>query len=449
MAVSIESTATYSLDSQSASHAVTLPTGVSAGDLLLMFFLKHQSGDTITTPTGWTLLQSFVAGGNKDAAIFAKIATGSEGSTATVTISNAQRAVAVTLLVNGHAGGLTSADIAVSTENEQSNTLAPDPPSLTPSWGSAENLWVAAGFCNSGTFTFGSYPSGYALGINTIQVSGTNGGGISVACKLATGTSEDPGGFTISSSSRDWSTFTLAIRPLVAKIITAETPGGYAFTGAAASLLHAIILTGAAGAYALTGTPASLIKQGSGAKVIGAETGAYTLTGAAAGLLYGREVVAAAGSYALTGATANLARLKGVSADAGFYTITGASASLIYSGGLEARTWPELVGAPQTWTRAAADTVAEFKPSIGTPRVRRMVTTAQYNCSGSFRLTSTQKDALIAFWFDTCDQGAMTFRMIDPEDGLTARVWEWAEAPDPQHYSADVWDVAVSLIRQS
>jgi hypothetical protein len=209
-------------------------------------------------------------------------------------------------------------------------------------------------------------------------------------------------------------------------------------------------VTGAAGAYALTGSPASLLKQGAGARVIGAETGVYTLNGAAASLLYGREVVGDAGSYAITGTDADLERLAGLAPETGIYTLTGTSASLIYSGGIEARHWPEIVGFPQTWQRAAADTVAEFQPSLGTPRVRRMVTTAQYNCSGSFRLTSAQKDALIEFWFDTCDQGALTFVMHDPEDGgLTSRIWEWAEAPDPQHYSADVWDVAVRLIRQS
>jgi hypothetical protein len=448
MAVSIESSATYSDGTGATSHAVTLPTGISAGDLLLICFVRHDQG-AITTPSGWTLLASADIDEKDSTAIFGKIASGSEGSTQIITIDGPKRASAITLLINGHRNGLSTSEIAVSSANQQTNTLAPDPPSLTPSWGSTENLWLAIGFCENGSFTFGSYPSGFALGVNTVQTGVGTGNAVSVAGKLATGTSEDPGAFTISASSRKWATFTLAIRPLETKIVTAD-PGAYAFTGVSASLLHAIILTGAAGAYALTGTPASLIKQGSGAKVIGAETGVYTLTGAAASLLYGREVVGDAGSYAVTGSSAGLEFLAAISAETGIYTITGVSASLIYSGGIEARHWPELVGFPQTWQRAAADTVAEFQPSIGTPRVRRMVTTAQYNCSGSFRLTSAQKDALVAFWFDTCDQGALTFLMHDPEDGgVTSRIWEWAEAPDPQHYSADVWDVAVRLIRQS
>lgn len=447
MAVSIESAATYSLDSGSASHAVTLPTGISAGELLLMFFIRHDQG-AITTPTDWTLLASADVNSKDSAAIFAKIAAGTEGSTQTVAIDSSKRASAVTLLINGHRNGLSTSEIAVSSVNQQTSTLAPNSSSLTPSWGSSENLWLSVAFCENGSFTFGSYPSGYNLSPTTIQVGSNTGNAVSAAGKLATGTSEDPGAFTISATANNWASFTLAIRPLASAILAGEA-GAYAFTGATASLLHAFIMAGGVGAYALTGSAANLLKASAGAKIIGAETGVYSLTGAAASLVRGREVVGDAGSYALTGATANLIRLKGVSADAGFYTIEGASASLVYSGGIEARTWPALVGAPQTWTRAAADTVAEFKPSIGSPRVRRMVTTAQYNCSGTFRLTEAQKDALVAFWFNTCDEGSLTFRMTDPEDGMTARIWEWAEAPDRKNYSADVWDVAVSLIRQS
>jgi hypothetical protein len=447
MAVSIESTATYSQNSSSTSHAVTLPTGISAGELLLMCFIRHDQG-AITTPSGWTLLASADVDEKDSAAIFAKIASGSEGSTQTVAIDSSTRASAVTLLINGHRNGVSSSEIAVSSANQQTNTLAPDPPSLTPSWGSAENLWLAIGFCDFGSFTFGSYPSGYALGINTVQTGAGTGNAVSVAGKLATGTSEDPGAFTISASARNWASFTLAIRPLASALLAGDA-GAYAFTGATASLLHAFIMAGGVGAYTLTGTAASLLKQSAAATLIGAETGSYTLNGTAASLVRGREIAGDAGSYTLTGTDADLERLAGLAAEAGFYAFTGTSASLVYSGGIEARTWPTLVGAPQTWTRAAADTVAEFKPSIGSPRVRRMVTTAQYNCNGTFRLTEAQKDALVAFWFDTCDEGSLTFIMTDPEDGATSRVWEWAEAPDPQHYSADVWDVSVSLIRQS
>jgi hypothetical protein len=57
MAVAIEATATYSLDSGSTTHAVSLPAGISAGDLLLMCFVRHDQG-AITTPSGWTLLAS-------------------------------------------------------------------------------------------------------------------------------------------------------------------------------------------------------------------------------------------------------------------------------------------------------------------------------------------------------------------------------------------------------
>jgi hypothetical protein len=117
-------------------------------------------------------------------------------------------------------------------------------------------------------------------------------------------------------------------------------------------------------------------------------------------------------------------------------------------------TWPTTGGFPQaprvgTWTRVAADTVIEFKPSMGPPRARRVATTAQYNCAGSFLLTEAQVDTLMDFWADDCDVGADTFTWTGPEDGSTVRTWEWAAVPQISHLTADLYEAAVSLIRQS
>jgi hypothetical protein len=117
-------------------------------------------------------------------------------------------------------------------------------------------------------------------------------------------------------------------------------------------------------------------------------------------------------------------------------------------------TWPTTGSFPQTprvgtWTRTAADTVAEFAPEIGPARIRRVVTTAQYNCSGSFLLTETQVDTIMDFWADDCDLGSLSFTWRDPEDPGTTRTWEWAEVPQVTHLTNDVYVVTVSLIRQS
>jgi hypothetical protein len=53
------------------------------------------------------------------------------------------------------------------------------------------------------------------------------------------------------------------------------------------------------------------------------------------------------------------------------------------------------------------------------------------------------------FWAADCDLGALTFTWTDPEDGTTARTWEWAAVPQISHLTAGVFEAAVSLIRQS
>lgn len=115
-------------------------------------------------------------------------------------------------------------------------------------------------------------------------------------------------------------------------------------------------------------------------------------------------------------------------------------------------TWPTAGSFPQaprvgTWRRQASDIVSEFKPAQGPARLRRKVTGAVFNCSGTFLLTETQLAALIAFWRDDCDLGAVTFTWTDPEDLVTARTWEWAAAPSYQHATADLYEASVALIR--
>lgn len=117
-------------------------------------------------------------------------------------------------------------------------------------------------------------------------------------------------------------------------------------------------------------------------------------------------------------------------------------------------TWPTTGGFPQaplvgTWERQAAETGVQFDTALGPPRIRRLVTTAQYNCTGTWRLTEAQVDTLMDFWATDCDLGSLTFTLTDPEDGLTARTFEWASVPKISHLTAGLYDAAVSLIRQS
>lgn len=117
-------------------------------------------------------------------------------------------------------------------------------------------------------------------------------------------------------------------------------------------------------------------------------------------------------------------------------------------------TWPSAGGFPQsplvgTWTRAAINTVQEFKPDVGPASKRRLTTGAAYECSGNFRLTQAQADALRAFYRTDCDHGSVQFTWIDPEDGVTSRTWEFQSPPQFMHVTAGAHEATVSLIRIS
>lgn len=211
--LSIAATNTYSDNTGSvSSHPVNLPSGITAGDLLLLF-VAINSNPTVTDPSTWTPLVSAV---NSDTfRIYAKIASGSEGSTVTVGLNSNQRVAAVAYRITGARNGVTSSEIAVSSAVTGSSAT-PDPPSLTPSWGSAENLWIAVTFASDSSFTFSSYPTNYSLGQNNVQPGAAgNSSAVSVAARLLTGTSEDPGVFT-TVTARTRSTYTLAVRPAAA-----------------------------------------------------------------------------------------------------------------------------------------------------------------------------------------------------------------------------------------
>ncbi len=113
------------------SHAVTLPSGITSGNLLLIFF---RTGDTGVTHTlsGWTELATRDSNGRTT--IFYKVADGTEGSTATITTGAARRSVANSYRITGYSGTPEAAFVASDTNN---------PPSLSPSWGSAKNLWIS------------------------------------------------------------------------------------------------------------------------------------------------------------------------------------------------------------------------------------------------------------------------------------------------------------------
>ncbi len=93
------------------SHAINLPSGIASGNLLLLWFTMDGAvGNAVTTPSGWTLMQSTIAATNADFGIlYCRTADGSEGSTVTITSTGtAQSSAAVCLRITGHSGTVDS-----------------------------------------------------------------------------------------------------------------------------------------------------------------------------------------------------------------------------------------------------------------------------------------------------------------------------------------------------
>ena len=185
-------------------HNANMPSGITAGDLLLCV---HGITDTatVTTPTGWTLL-----GGTADSTpdvtsnIFYKVAVG--GDTCSIGLSTSRNGAAIVYRIDEYSGipEMTSSN---------ATTGAPNPPSLTPAGGSNKYLWLTFGVMDwiLTTATMGAVPTNFD---NQIFVIGATGGiSLNAGERRFEGTNQDPG--TFSGSSDAYNAYTIAISPRV------------------------------------------------------------------------------------------------------------------------------------------------------------------------------------------------------------------------------------------
>lgn len=94
------------------SHVVPMPSGVVAGDVLIMVGYMQSVGTTPTTPTGWTARSAFETGG-VGFFLFTKIATGAEGASVTVSTPASSYSTIGIIAYSGSAGIDAFADYGV------------------------------------------------------------------------------------------------------------------------------------------------------------------------------------------------------------------------------------------------------------------------------------------------------------------------------------------------
>jgi hypothetical protein len=200
MAAVIESFAAFT-GSGADSHDVTLPSGIAAGDLLLMFVnAPSDDGVPFTEPTGWDLVaetETAIMG----TVLFSRVADGGEGATATVGCEASCDLAAVTLRISGHDGFEAEAPGV-------GNSGSIDPPAITPTGGEQEYLFLAVcGFRGSGDLT--DTPDNYTE-VETAEDVGNIR--TLVYERTLTATTEDPStfDFTTNNAHSEW---TVAVNP--------------------------------------------------------------------------------------------------------------------------------------------------------------------------------------------------------------------------------------------
>jgi len=201
------------------SVSALLPLTYSPGDLLLLLVRTTATGNT-TTPTGWDVLiadhHPSTSSGDRVMA-FMRTADGTEGTSVTLTNSGTPSWSIISLAIQD------ADDIAVNPPEasaEASGTgTAPDSPSLAPSGGAKDYLWLTWG---SQEGKAGLPPTTIPAGYTYITGDSTGGAGSAatnartfVAYKEANAASEDPGAWGLDTS-EDWAAYTIAIYPAAA-----------------------------------------------------------------------------------------------------------------------------------------------------------------------------------------------------------------------------------------
>jgi len=208
---SIESTSNGFDSTAQPNHICNLPAGRMAGNIVVIHFAAMVGATaffSITPPTGWTELIEVEQGLSAEFrfACFYRVLDGTEADTVTATTPGKNtRHSYICYQISGYNG--TPEISTVSTQD----TANPDAPSLTPSWGSAPNLWIVGHTHRVGVITMSALPAGYSDMI-TVSPAYNYTPYFGTGCKNATAASDDPGTFTLSTGTNMYGiAFTFAI----------------------------------------------------------------------------------------------------------------------------------------------------------------------------------------------------------------------------------------------
>ena len=200
----LEGSATTGISSATTSHTVNLPSGIAAGELLLIIMRTGGTNINFSVPSGWSQCPWVELDANGTSSAFFKTASGSEGSTVSITTSGSCKSSAIAIRVSSWSGLEDAGMINTSTSN--------NPPNLAPTWGSAKTLWIAC-VTQRSDGNFAVAPTNYTGMIQaTAGDPASTGSRCAFAFRKLEASSEDPGSFIVTDDASHSNTF--AIRPL-------------------------------------------------------------------------------------------------------------------------------------------------------------------------------------------------------------------------------------------
>lgn len=189
-------------DTTTITKTIPIPGSFVAGDLLFAWIFTGINR-TYAWQAGWTEFRDSAGVG------FAyRIADGSEGANVAVNQSGLANSIQGCIRVAGALAFAPSFGVSSAT------TSTPNPPLLSPSGVAEDILWMALAVHNDAGAILLTYPASYSQNQHSAVNSdgGGNAGAFEIASRELTAASEDPGSFTLLSSSASQA-FTLAFFP--------------------------------------------------------------------------------------------------------------------------------------------------------------------------------------------------------------------------------------------
>ena len=206
----IAAAASTELTVNQTSHTINLPAGIVAGSLLLMIVLVD--GGTTITATGWTSVTTGTSGSDISLAVLYRFADGSEGATVSITSSASEKVSAYVARIADHHASTPPEGAGTGSGTASGNS---NPPSLTPSWGADDNLWLTIGVHDSSNPGAGFAHVGIPLLWQYLwhhAAAAADDGTISIGYRYINAASQDPLSH-VAPSGEQWAAATVAVRP--------------------------------------------------------------------------------------------------------------------------------------------------------------------------------------------------------------------------------------------